>query len=83
MRHQDAAEARSSTYATIVRGLEHDVERVGGFGRRWPNGEPVMGGLISIKTLPDVLERFKRICRDNWRTYTDMLGILMDRYEGK
>jgi|TARA_R100000935_G_scaffold18953_1_gene36551 hypothetical protein len=42
-----------------------------------------MDGQISIKAPLDVLDRFKRICKDDRRTYADMLGILMDRYEGK
>lgn len=58
------------------------VDRVGGTATRWPSREPV-DGQISIKAPLDVLERFKRICKDDRRTYADMLGILMDRYEGK
>lgn len=50
---------------------------------RWPSREPVRDGQISIKAPLDVLERFKRICKEDRRTYADMLGILMDRYESK
>jgi hypothetical protein len=59
------------------------VERAGGTATRWPSREPVMDGQISIKAPRDLLDRFKRICKDDRRTYADMLGILMDRYEGK
>ena len=59
------------------------VDRVGGSATRWPSREPVMDGQISIKAPLNVLERFKGICKDDRRTYADMLGILMDRYEGK
>ncbi len=59
------------------------VERVGDIATRWPSREPVSDGQISIKAPLDVLNRFKRICKDDRRTYADMLSILMDRYEGK
>jgi hypothetical protein len=59
------------------------VERAGGIATRWPSREPIMDGQISIKAPLDVLDRFKRICKDDRRTYADMLGILMDRYEVK
>jgi hypothetical protein len=62
---------------------EPAVERAGGTATRWPSREPVMDGQISIKAPLDVLDRFKRICKDDRRTYADMLGILMDRFEGK
>jgi hypothetical protein len=63
--------------------LEPVAERAGDTATRWPSREPVMDGQISIKAPLDVLDRFKRICKDDRRTYADMLGILMDRYEGK
>lgn len=50
---------------------------------RWPSREPIRDGQISIKAPLDILDRFKRICKDDRRTYADMLGILMDRYESK
>lgn len=59
------------------------LDRAGGTPDRWPSREPVRDGQISIKAHLDVLDRFKRICKDDRRTYADMLGILMDRYEGK
>lgn len=51
--------------------------------KRWPSREPVIDGQISIKAPLNILDRFKRICKDDRRTYADMLSILMDRYEGK
>ena len=41
----------------------------------------MMDGQISIKAPLGTLDRFKRICKDDRRTYADMLRILMDRYE--
>lgn len=58
-------------------------DRAGGATERWPSREPLKDGQISIKAPLDVLERFKRICKDDRRTYADMLGILMDSYEAK
>lgn len=47
---------------------------------RWPSREPVQDGQISIKAPLDVIERFRILCRDDRRTYADMLGILMDAF---
>ncbi len=62
---------------------ERFADRVGGSTERWPSREPLRDGQISIKAPLEVLERFKRICKDDRRTYADMLSILMDRYESK
>ncbi len=59
------------------------ADRAGGFTERWPSREPVKDGQISIKAPLDVIDRFKRICKDDRRTYADMLGILMDRFESE
>jgi hypothetical protein len=59
------------------------IDRAGDLSARWPSREPVRDGQISIKAPLDVIDRFKRICKDDRRTYADMLGILMDRYESK
>ncbi len=48
---------------------------------RWPSREPVRDGQISIKAPLDVIERFRRLCHDDRRTYADMLTILMNSYE--
>ena len=50
---------------------------------RWPSREPVRDGQVSIKAPLDVIDRFRALCRDDRRTYSDMLGILMDAYEGQ
>jgi hypothetical protein len=48
---------------------------------RWPSREPVADGQISIKGPLGTIRRFKAICKDDRRTYADMLGILMDEFE--
>ena len=48
---------------------------------RWPSREAQRDGQISIKAPLETLARFRRLCRDDRRTYADMLGILMDAYE--
>ena len=48
---------------------------------RWPSREPLRDGQISIKAPLDVIERFRRLCHDDRRTYADMLAILIDSHE--
>ncbi len=48
---------------------------------RWLSREPVRDGQISIKAPLEVIERFRRLCHDDRRTYADMLAILMENYE--
>jgi hypothetical protein len=50
---------------------------------RWPSREPVADGQISIKGPLNTIRRFKEICKDDRRTYADMLNILMDEFEKK
>ena len=50
---------------------------------RWPSREPIRDGQISIKAPLDVIERFRKLCKDDRRTYADMLAILMTEYERK
>lgn len=50
---------------------------------RWPSREPVQDGQISIKGPLSTIRRFKKFCKDDRRTYADMLEILMDHFEGK
>lgn len=50
---------------------------------RWPSREAVRDGQVSIKAPLRVIDRFKRLCKNDRRTYADMLGILMDIYESK
>ncbi len=49
---------------------------------RWPSREPMRDGQISIKAPVAVIARFRRLCKDDRRTYADMLDILMKAYEG-
>jgi len=68
----------------VAQAVDHSpVDKAGDLTSRWPSREPVRDGQISIKAPLDVIDRFKRICKDDRRTYADMLGILMDRYESK
>jgi hypothetical protein len=48
---------------------------------RWPSREPVAEGQISIKGPLSTIRRFKALCKDDRRTYADMLDILMTRFE--
>ncbi len=48
---------------------------------RWPSREAPRDGQISIKAPLDTLARFRRLCREDRRTYADMLAILMDAFE--
>lgn len=50
---------------------------------RWPSREPIADGQISIKGPLNTIERFKALCKDDRRTYADMLNILMDSFESK
>lgn len=57
---------------------------------RWPSREPqdqsrerLPEGQLSIKGPLHILERFKRLCKDDRRSYYDMLEILMNEYEHK
>ena len=59
------------------------LERAGAPVERWPSREPGRDRQHSITAPRDVIDRFKRICKDDRRTYADMLGILMDLYEAK
>ena len=48
---------------------------------RWPSREPVADGQISIKGPLSTIRRFKALCKEDRRTYADMLHILMDHFE--
>ena len=47
----------------------------------WPSREPMVDGQISVKAPMETVNRFKRMCTDDRRTYADMLRILMDHFE--
>ena len=48
---------------------------------RWPSREPSIDGQISIKGPMKTIQRFKALCKDDRRTYADMLDILMNHFE--
>jgi len=50
---------------------------------RWPSREPVQDGQISIKGPLSTIRRFQKLCKEDRRTYADMMEILMDNFEGK
>lgn len=62
-------------------------------GAGWPSREPIAQspapvaapreGQLNIRATEDVIERFKRLCKDDRRTYSDMLTILMDHFDGR
>jgi hypothetical protein len=58
-----------------------DTQPVSDRSDRWPSREPVADGQISIKGPLSTIRRFKAMCKDDRRTYADMLGILMDAFE--
>ncbi|MFD2741458.1 hypothetical protein ACFSUD_17940 [Sulfitobacter aestuarii] len=47
----------------------------------WPSREPMVDGQISIKAPQHVLARFKKLCKEDRRTYADMLEILMNEFD--
>ena len=47
----------------------------------WPSREPMVDGQISVKAPMQTIDRFKKLCKDDRRTYADMLRILMDAFE--
>lgn len=49
----------------------------------WPSREPPQEGQFTIRAPLDEIARFRKICKDDRRTYADMLRILMDLYESK
>lgn len=47
----------------------------------WPSREPTADGQFTIRAPLATINRFKKLCKDDRRTYADMLGILMDSFE--
>ena len=47
----------------------------------WPSREPMVDGQISVKAPTQTIDRFKKLCKDDRRTYADMLRILMDVFQ--
>lgn len=48
---------------------------------RWPSREPMMDGQVSIKGPLTTIRKFQSLCKEDRRTYADMLQILMDQFE--
>ena len=70
-----AQPAKQTTTATPPADAEFQSDR-------WPSREPVADGQISIKGPLSTIRRFKALCKEDRRTYADMLHILMDKFEG-
>ncbi len=49
----------------------------------FPSREASPDAQLNLKGPRSVLDRFRKMCRDDRRAYYDMLEILMDRFEGK
>lgn len=47
----------------------------------WPSREVPQEGQFTIRAPLDEIARFRKICKDDRRTYADMLRILMDSFE--
>lgn len=57
--------------------VKRSVDSVSGF----PSREASEDGQLNMKGRNSVLNRFKAMCKDDRRSYVDMLEILMDRFE--
>lgn len=64
-------------------GTSLEAEALNNQRDRWPSREPVADGQISIKGPLTTIRRFKAMCKDDRRTYADMLNILMDAFDRK
>lgn len=62
---------------------KEQLDAAAGWPSREPSPEvsPVKEGQMNIRADEATLRRFKRLCKDDRRTYGDMLRILMDAYE--
>ena len=50
---------------------------------KFPSREASTDGQLNLKGPREVLDRFRKLCKDDRRAYYDMLTILMDRYEAR
>ena len=57
--------------------VKRSVDSVSGF----PSREASDDGQLNMKGRKTILNRFKVMCKDDRRSYVDMLEILMDRFE--
>ena len=47
----------------------------------WPSREAPQEGQFTIRAPLDTIARFRKLCKDDRRTYADMLDILMNEFE--
>ena len=66
---------------TQSKSVSRKVEPQGSSEASWPSREAPKEGQFTIRAPLTEIERFRRICKEDRRTYADMLCILMDRYE--
>lgn len=50
---------------------------------QFPSREASPDAQMNLKGPRHILDRFRKLCKDDRRAYYDMLEILMDSYEGK
>ncbi len=67
--------------ASDNREADVDTGPVSNRTERWPSREPLADGQISIKGPLTTIKRFQALCKEDRRTYADMLKILMDKLE--
>lgn len=60
-----------------------DTKRAVDSVSNFPSREAPEEGQMNIKGSKAILQRFKQMCKDDRRSYADMLGILMDSFEKK
>jgi len=48
----------------------------------WPSRESPKEGQFTIRAPLVTINRFRQMCKDDRRTYANMLGILMDTFDG-
>lgn len=57
--------------------VKRSVDSMSGF----PSREASEDGQLNMKGRKAVLDRYKAMCKEDRRSYVDMLEILMDRFE--
>lgn len=60
-----------------------DVKRSVDSVSEFPSREASEDGQLNMKGRKVVLSRFKAMCKDDRRSYVDMLEILMDRFDAE
>ena len=49
--------------------------------RSWPSREQPSHGSFTIRAPKETIDEFRALCKDDRRTYADMLRILMDAFK--